>query len=306
MVKPPPTRTRAKVPVSLPPVNALSSAPADAKSAPLTPAARPAPVPVPAPAAPARPAAPVAGTAAPAPKPAPASAPPAGSPARAAPAPASAPAKAPGKPSKKIVSAKLRIEKPVAKLAARRPADPAPPTARETRPAQPGPAAAKTAADKPAVAKPTVAKPVASRPAVVAPVVAMPAEPSKPAPVTPAAPRPAAAAPVAPAGKEAAKPAPLDSLPLPRPPEFAALTSETVMSQALTMARAFGALQAKMLEHACSELKATLGEAETLARSDSASEAITLQAKAVRRSYESYAEHLKELARIANAALRKG
>ncbi|MCT4493300.1 phasin family protein [Bosea minatitlanensis] len=179
----------------------------------------------------------------------------------------------------------------MAKLAAGRPADPVPPAAREIRPAQPGPAAAKPAVGKPAAAKPVVAKP---------------AEPPKPAPAAPAAAQPVAAAPVAPAGKEAAKPASLDSLPLPRPPEFAALTGETVMSQALTMARAFGALQAKMLEHACSELKATLGEAETLARSDSASEAIALQAKAVRRSYESYAEHLKELARIANAALRKG
>ena len=60
-----------------------------------------------------------------------------------------------------------------------------------------------------------------------------------------------------------------------------------------------------MLDHACAELEATLGDAQTLARSNSASEAIALQAKAVRRSYESYAEHLKELARTANAALRK-
>ncbi len=61
------------------------------------------------------------------------------------------------------------------------------------------------------------------------------------------------------------------------------------------MARAFGALQSHMLDHACAELKATLSEAETLARTTSASEAITLQAKAVRRGYESYAEHLREL-----------
>nr|WP_047579570.1 phasin family protein [Methylobacterium sp. ZNC0032] len=100
-------------------------------------------------------------------------------------------------------------------------------------------------------------------------------------------------------------PASLDSLPLPRPPEAAAVVTATAMSQALTMARAFGALQARMLDHACAELEATLGDAQTLARSNSASEAIALQAKAVRRSYESYAEHLKELARTANAALRK-
>ena len=34
--------------------------------------------------------------------------------------------------------------------------------------------------------------------------------------------------------------------------------SATMMSQALTMARAFGALQARMLDHACAELEATL------------------------------------------------
>jgi hypothetical protein len=109
----------------------------------------------------------------------------------------------------------------------------------------------------------------------------------------------------APAARPAAPAVSLDSLPLPRPPEAAVVATETVMSQALTMARAFGALQARMLDHACAELEATLGEAQTLARTNSASEAIALQAKAVRRSYESYAEHLKELARVANAALRK-
>lgn len=97
----------------------------------------------------------------------------------------------------------------------------------------------------------------------------------------------------------------LGELPPPRLPEVAALTSDAVMSQALTMARAFGALQATMLDHACTQFDATIGDAEKLARSNSASEAIALQAKAVRRSFESYAEHLKELARIASGALKK-
>lgn len=319
MVKPPPSRTRAKPPVSLPSVNALSSAPADTKAPPLAPAAAK-PVPVPAPAQPAA-AQPVA---APSPaKPAPVAVKVAvpvaeGAVAKnASPAPA-APAAAPAKPPKKTVSVKLRIEKPVAKVVApKKPAEPAPVAKRAEPVSAPSkPAAAKPVATKPAAAaKPVVATPVMAKTVVVAKPVAV--EQPKPAakaetsskvealvaPPSPA-PKPAEAAPVLP--KEPPKPASLDSLPLPRPPEFATVTTETVMSQALTMARAFGALQAKMLEHACAEFKATLGEAETLARSGSASEAITLQAKAVRRSYESYAEHLKELARIANTALRKG
>ena len=87
-----------------------------------------------------------------------------------------------------------------------------------------------------------------------------------------------------------AKPAPAPaspiSTPLPRPPEFAAIATTTVMTQAVVMAKAFGALQAQMLDHACAELKARLGEAETLARTGSAADAVALQAKAVRRSYE--------------------
>ena len=123
--------------------------------------------------------------------------------------------------------------------------------------AKTAPAVAKTAVAKTAAAKPVVAKPVtveAPKPAVrnETPVKSEPA----------VAPKPVAAAP-----KEPAKPASLESLPLPRPPEFATVATETVMSQALTMARAFGALQAKMLEHDCAEFKAKLGEAETHERS---------------------------------------
>ncbi|MBA4335477.1 MAG: hypothetical protein C0420_11425, partial [Methylobacterium sp.] len=109
--------------------------------------------------------------------------------------------------------------------------------------------------------------------------------------------------PAAPVAAPAAAPASLIATPLPRPPEFAAIASTTVMTQTLAMAKAFGALQASMLDHACAELKATLGDVETLARTDSAADAVALQAKAVRRSYESYSEHLKELARIASKAI---
>lgn len=305
MVKPPPTRTRAKAPVSLPSVNALSPTPADAKAAPLAPApSQQASTPVPAKA----PAAPVIVKAV---APAPAATAKVAAPAAVA-APPKAPAaqpKAPVAPPKKTVSAKLRIEKPVARVVA--PKKPAPPV-QASKTVAPKIAAPKAATPQVVVAKtaPAVAKTAVAKTAAAKPVVAKPVTVEAPKPAvrneTPVKSEPAVAPkPVAAAPKEPAKPASLESLPLPRPPEFATVATETVMSQALTMARAFGALQAKMLEHACAEFKAKLGEAETLARSDSASEAIALQAKAVRRSYESYAEHLKELARIANTSLRK-
>ena len=93
---------------------------------------------------------------------------------------------------------------------------------------------------------------------------------------------------------------------MPQPPEFAVLTGSAVMTQTLSMARAFGTLQAKMLDHACAEFNARLTEAETMSRTASAAEAVVLQAKAVRRSFQSYSDHLKELARIANELAQKG
>jgi hypothetical protein len=173
------------------------------------------------------------------------------------------------------------------------------------------PATAPGAPLKTAVAKASVAPKAASQetaPRVnAAPAALKPArEPARSAEAAPSTPVVKPADPVsAPVAAKLIQPVSLDSLPLPRPPEAAAVASSTIMSQALTMARAFGALQAHMLDHACAELEARLQDAQKLARSNSASEAITLQAKAVRRSYESYAEHLKELARVANTALRK-
>ncbi len=281
MVKPPPTRTRAKAPVSLPSVKALSTPPAEVKAAPAQPAIKPPPAPAAAATTsqPARPAPVVIKAAVPAPS---GNSGKAGAPAVTA--AAQPPAKAAAKPPRKAVSTKLKVEKPVAKVAAaRKPAPSAP--AEKAAEARPEPVLVKLP-PKPAA---EVVPPPRPEPAAVPPATAV-AGPAQAAPA---------------AAKEPAKPSALDSLSLPRPPAFAAITSETVMSQALTMARAFGALQARMLEHACAEFKATLGDAETLARTESASEAIALQAKAVRRSYESYAEHLKELARIANTALRK-
>ncbi len=92
---------------------------------------------------------------------------------------------------------------------------------------------------------------------------------------------------------------------LPGTPEFAGLTAETMITGTLAMTRAVTAVQAKLLDHACEELKATLGEAETLVRSDSVSDAIKLQARAFRRAFESYSAHLTELARTARTAMRQ-
>jgi hypothetical protein len=93
---------------------------------------------------------------------------------------------------------------------------------------------------------------------------------------------------------------------LPKPPELATLTAATWATHALALSRAAGALQVKMLDHACAELKATLGEAETLAKTDSAADAIAFQAKAWRRAFESYSAHLTDLARTAQTVLKQG
>lgn len=310
MVKPAPTGTKSKIPVSLPPVRALSSASAEpqAETPPSTKAeARPvasAAVPPQATAAGqavAKPASPTAAAPSITQKPLATEKP--ASPA--APTPVRADAVAPAKadssriapasaPAVKAAPAKHRIEKPVAKVVAPKIPAKAPAAAPKAEGAK-APVSAKVAPQE--IAPRGNAAPVELK---QAPEPTRPAEVAAPAPVV----KPAEPVPT-PVAAKLIQPVSLDSLPLPRPPEAATVASATMMSQALTMARAFGALQARMLDHACAELEATLHDAQTLARSNSASEAITLQAKAVRRSYESYAEHLKELARVANAALRK-
>jgi hypothetical protein len=334
MVKPAPTRTKSKAPISLSPVKALSGtlppeAPAAKTPAP-APVAAPAPQPKvesavkPAPAATmpvaapaeakpavAKPAEPKPAAAEPKPatvKPAPAApvvakaapaAPAVAKPASAKPAsakPAAGKTETPKAPVKiapraikpgtttQIASTKVRRETPAAK-----------PAAKVQAPAS----AAVTAAAPPAVAK-TVAAATAAVETVAAASakVAQAAAETVKRTVDIAPPKPAA-----PVAARATPPASLIATPLPRPPEFAAIASTTVMTQTLAMAKAFGALQASMLDHACAELKATLGDVEKLARTDSAADAVALQAKAVRRSYDSYSEHLKELARIASKAV---
>lgn len=319
MVKPAPTRTKSKAPVSLSPVKALSGSlpaepampkPAVSKPAASKPAAAPAPAPKPAETPEAAEAAqpaekPRAAAATPSVKPAPAK-PAAAKPAAAKPVTAAPAAKTPAP-----------VSAPAGKAAAKPPAARAPVkvAARAAAPAQVvSPPAAKAMPARPeAPVVPVVAAPAAPAPQAVAKAVEQVASAAVEAAtvatttVTKLTERTIEAAAVKVEAKPVpgSKPAPsLAAIPLPRPPEFAAIATGTVMTQTLAMAKAFGALQASMLDHACSELKARLGEAETLARTDSAADAVALQAKAVRRSYDSYAEHLKELARIAGQAIK--
>ena len=103
---------------------------------------------------------------------------------------------------------------------------------------------------------------------------------------------------VTPAPPVAAKP-----VEAPKPFAVPAFPTAAWLEPTLALTRAFGAVQAKMLDHACAELKATLGEVETLARTQSTADAVALQAKAFRRSYESLAAHLGDLAATARQEL---
>lgn len=164
----------------------------------------------------------------------------------------------------------------------------------------------KVAGKAPAVAK--VAAVAASVPAksvepVVAKSEAVKSEAKPVAVAVAVAPSPKPAAVVAPAAATAPKSV-LASVP--KLPQFAAVSAGTLFDQTLIFTRAFGAMQAKVLDHACDELKATLGEIETLARTNSAADAVALQAKAFRRSVESLSAHLTDLAATARRELPRG
>ncbi len=158
--------------------------------------------------------------------------------------------------------------------------------------------------------KPLATKPIAAKPAELKPVAL--AQPAKAAvaavAAAPVAPVQAAAATIKEAAAKIAPPVTLASLAsqLPKPPAFADITVHALMAQTLTFARTFGALQGKMLDHVCGELKATLSDAEALARTSSAADAVALQAKAVRRGYDSNAAYLKDIAKIAAGPFRQG
>lgn len=300
MAKPPPTRTRSKAPVSLSPVKALSKPP-ERQSADASTRSGPAG----APAAAAAKAAPRRASA------------------KAADAPAAVAKAAPAESSASSAPAATKPMADKSVPAMTNAAKPAP-----AKPAQAKPAPSKPAAAKAAVSEAPAAKPVATsmptaaaKPAVrttggAAPMVAAAAA-AQTATESAAATveavgetvakvaHDAVAASVAKAKKAAPQPVSLGQLPPPRLPQAATLAGEAVLSQTLAVAKTWGAMQARMLQHACEEFKASVDDAEKLARVDTPSQAVTLQAQAIRRTYESYADHLRELARIANAGLKK-
>jgi hypothetical protein len=163
--------------------------------------------------------------------------------------------------------------------------------------------AAPTKAATPAPANSTVTKAAASAPAASPAAVAV-----KPVQIPGAVPVPGATPLPSPLGAKPRLATPVVPIPmrLPEPPAVLAATGAAMMTQALSFARTVGALQARVLDHACAEMKATLEEVETIARSDSAADAVALQAKAVRRGFEAYSAHLRELAEVAGRALRRG
>lgn len=163
---------------------------------------------------------------------------------------------------------------------------------------------------KPALAEPAIAKP---EPVKIESVALEPAK-AEVAPVKativatkPAAAPPAALAPVVEKAVEAVVSPPAGRMPAPaaapKLPDIAPFAPAAWLEHTLALTRAYGAVQAKVLDHACAELKARLGEIETLARTESAADAVALQGKAFRRGYEAFATHLGELAATARKEL---
>lgn len=78
---------------------------------------------------------------------------------------------------------------------------------------------------------------------------------------------------------------------------------KTMTSQMLNVTRAFGDMQAALLDHAVTELKTGMGEIEACARSTTPSEVVVIQARAVRRSTEALTETLKTISDKARKTL---
>ena len=128
--------------------------------------------------------------------------------------------------------------------------------------------------------------------AVVAPQAAVPA---KPVAVPALTPLKSVEKPVT-----AAKPAAtLPRFVVPMHPGLTDFTAETWFAPALSAIRAMAAVQAKVLDHACAELKASLTEAEALARASSPTEALALQGNAMSRRFEAGSAHIADLAMTA-------
>lgn len=71
---------------------------------------------------------------------------------------------------------------------------------------------------------------------------------------------------------------------------------DALAQQGLSVARTFGALQAKALDFGVSKLEADLADVETLANVASIAEAVIIQAKAFRREQEAWVRFLTDCA----------
>ena len=79
------------------------------------------------------------------------------------------------------------------------------------------------------------------------------------------------------------------------PPALNGDIFKAMTSQMLNATRAFGDMQAALLDHAVTELKTGMGEIEACARSTTPSEVVVIQARAVRRSTEALTETIKTI-----------
>jgi hypothetical protein len=139
----------------------------------------------------------------------------------------------------------------------------------------------------------SAAKPVA---AVPAPVVVTPVPAPKAAVVSAPKTHVIAAAPRV----AEVQPVPAISFSIvPMHPGLTDFDAETWFAPAVNAFRTLAAVQAKMLEHACAELKASLDEAGALVRAASPSEAAVLQTKAFSRRLNAGSAHLADLATTA-------
>ena len=193
-------------------------------------------------------------------------------------------------PPKSVVSAPV-VSAPVIPAPVVAPVVPVAAVPAPVKPA--APVAAKPAAPAPEIAKIEIARVEVAKPAPVAPVAVA----TEPKPV--AAPAPVIVkTPVAAAVKPAkVQPAPVLSLAtIPTHPGMTDFDAESWFAPALNAFRALAAVQGKVLDHACAELKAALTEAEALARAKSPSEAVALQGKAFSRRLDASSAHIADLA----------
>jgi hypothetical protein len=154
---------------------------------------------------------------------------------------------------------------------------------------------AKAPSAKPIVTKPLAAKPVRAKPAA-----------AKPAPAAAAQP----AGPLAALGSLFSMPALSPGFVPPAlaatefpVPAFGAEMMADFASRWIEAARTLGTVQARLLDHGVSQLKAGMDEFEACARSSHPSEVVVIQARALRRSSDALTDTLKAVSDTARKAV---